>query len=537
MIGFADKLETGHANKLFWHRSACLTGIAMNNSRAGKWVKPLSATLVAALALFAWNHYRPPGGTLSLPVSAPESTTRNQVYFGSRNSIAVLPFEGGSAGPEEAFWAPGFSSELQRLMTRNQGMQVTSRNSSFYFQDPSIPPRVIAERLQCAHLLAGGFQTSDGRVRVSARLWDAEKDREVWSQDYERDLDDVFAIQEEILASVAEAMRPVPGGALPQAETVDTDAWAFYLQGLHLRRQRTPNGYQDAEIAFLSALEIEPGYEMARVGLAETWLEREAAGDGESLLVENARDALATALQSRPDLPDAQGLLSYIRRNYDWDWRGAQDAAERAIGLNPGDPELMSIVSLAMFSLGEFEQAGEFLEAAVRLDPLNLSRRLRLGLLQEFSGNYEQSLSSYRQIIGLNAEFPGARAYRARVKIIQEKPESAMRESEQEIDPFWKRYSEILALIAQERHQEAELLLQQMIGEDGHHAAYQITEIQAFRGDIEAAFDWFKRAHDQRDGGMSEIIGNYFLQNLQGDPRWQEMLRLMDLPQKDAARR
>jgi tetratricopeptide (TPR) repeat protein len=340
----------------------------------------------------------------------------------------------------------------------------------------------------------------------------------------------VFAIQDEILVSVVEAIKPRRRGSLPQAETMDTQAWAFYLQGFFHREQRTPDGLRNAERAFRSALEIEPAYEMARVGLAGVWLERAAAGDGEMLLVENAREALAAALESRPELADAHGLLSYIRRNYDWDWHGALEAAEEAIRLNPGDPELMSAASLAMFTLGQFDKAGELLEASVKQDPINLSRRLRLGLLQEFSGEYQQSLSSYRQIIGLNQEFPGARAYRARVKIIQEKPDSAMKESEQEIDPFWKRYSQILALTAQESHEEAKSLLRQMIADDGHHAAYQVTEILAFRGDIDAAFEWFQRAYDQKDGGMSEITGNYFLRNLHGDPRWEEMLSLLSLP-------
>jgi TolB-like protein len=495
-----------------------------------KWLIPLVAALLAALAVFAWYRYPALSGDPSGPASRAERDSRNQVYFGPGNSIAVLSFDGGSVTQEQAFWSPGFSSELHRLITRMPGLQVTSRNSSFYFIDQSVPLRVIAERIQCAHLLTGEFQINDGRVQVSARLYDAKKDEELWSQDYQQDLDDVFAIQDEILASAVEAIKPRRRGALPQAETVDTQAWAFYLQGLFHREQRTPDGFRNAEGAFRSALEIEPAYEMARVGLAAVWLERVAAGDGEMLLVENARDALAATLQSRPELADAHGLLSYIRRNHDWDWHGALEAAEEAIRLNPGDPELMSAASLAMFTLGQFEKAGELLEASVRQDPINLSRRLRLGLLQEFSGEYQQSLSSYRQIIGLNPEFPGARAYRARVKIIQEKPDSAMKESKQEIDPFWKRYSQILALTAQESHGEAKSLLRQMIAEDGHHAAYQVTEILAFRGDIDAAFEWFQRAYDQKDGGMSEIIGNHFLRNLHGDPRWEEMLSLMSLP-------
>jgi len=497
---------------------------------SGRWLFPLVAIAVAALVLFAWNWY--PALTLkqSEPVAGPESQTHNLVYFGPGNSIAVLPFKSGDVEPEQAFWPAGFSVELHRLLTRTPGLQVTSRNSAFYFNDQSVPPRVIAERLHSAHLLTGEFQQNDGQLRVEARLFDAKKDQQLWSQVFEGDLDAVFEIQDEILASVVHAISPGLTNTLPSSDLVDPRAWAFYLQGLFLREQRTPDGFQNAEKAFRSALEIDPGYQVARIGLAATWLERYAVGDKDPLLVENARNAVATILQSAPELPGAHGLLSIIRRNHDWDWQGALEAADRALRLNPGDPELMSTASLAMFTLGQFRQAGELLEASVKLDPLNLLRRLRLGMLQEFSGEYEQSLTSYRVAIELNPELPGVRAYRARIKIIQEKPDSAMKESDQEVDPFWKRYSRILALSAQERQEEAELLLEQMIAEDGHRAAYQITEILAFRGDIDMAFEWFQRAHDQKDSGMREIIGNYFLRNLQDDSRWEDMLNLMGLP-------
>ena len=507
-----------------------MTRKVSTDNRAGKWLLPLIVMLVAVLALFAWDRYPALTSDLSEPDSEPPRLTPSQVYIGPGNSIAVLPFAGDELAQDEAFWSAGFSVELHRLVTRTPGLQVTARNSSFYFQDQAAPLQVIAERLQSTLLLSGEFQHNDGRVWVEARLFDARKEKELWSQVFERDLGDAFAILDEILAGVAKIERLGLHEELPRSEPVNARAWEFYLQGLYLREQRTPDGFLSAEQAFRSALELEPGYDMARVALAGTWLERSAAGDTDRLLVEKAREALATALQSRPDLPEAHGLLSYIRRNYDWDWRGALEAADEAIRLNPGDPGLMSTASLALFSLGQFHKADELLEASVRQDPLNLARRLRLGLLQEFSGEYDQALSSYRQIIGLNPEFPGASAYRARIKIIQENPDSAVRESEKETDPFWKRYSQILAFTAQERHDEAQTLLEQMIEEDGHRAAYQITEILAFRGDIDAAFEWFQRARDQKDGGMSEILGNYFLQNLHGDPRWDEMLILMSLP-------
>jgi len=161
---------------------------------------------------------------------------------------------------------------------------------------------------------------------------------------------------------------------------------------------------------------------------------------------------------------------------------------------------------------------------------VNLVRRLQLGLLQEFSGQYDEALSSYRQIISLNPDFPGVRAFRARVKIIQDKPESALKESGLEVDPFWKRYSMILAYSALGRDDEALPLLDQMIAADGERSAYQVAEILSFRGAVDPAFDWLQRAYEQKDGGMSEVIGNFFLNNLHADTRWAGFLNQMGLP-------
>jgi len=496
---------------------------------AGKWSTPLIAALFAALAVFAWNQYAPVTSDTVKPASRVDRQGGNQVYFGPQNSIAVLPFGGDADSGAQLALSHGFASELHRLLTRTRGLRVTSRNSSWFFQDHSIPLKVIAERLQVTYLLLGELQSRDDGIEVRVRLFNAKKDEELWSKDYQLDLGGVFSLQGEILDSVLEAMNRPPVRGLPRAMPVDQHAWERYLEGLYQREKRTAEGLAEAEASFRSALQIDPAYNLARIGLAEVLLGRHAGGAPTADLPDQARALLLTALENEPDLPAAYGLISYIRHQYDWDWRGALEAAEQATRLSPDDPDLMGVAGMAMFTLGQFDRAGRLLEAKVRRDPLNLANRIRLGLLQEFAGEYDQSLSNYRQVIGLNPEFPGARAYRARVKIIQDKPESALKESEQEPDPFWNRYARILSLLALQQDQEAEQLLQQMIVEDGGHAAYQVAEIMAFSGEIDKAFNWLQRAIEQKDGGMGEVTGNYFLRNLHADPRWEAMLSRLEL--------
>jgi TolB-like protein len=491
-----------------------------------KWLTPLITGLLVLAVLFAWKNYPALGTGSSLSVGS----SRTDLYFGSSNSIAVLPFELENASQGQEFWPGGFSSELNRLLTLAPGLQVTSRNSTLFFKGQSVPQRAIAERLQVTFLLSGIFRFSGEQVNLSLKLFNARKNEEIWSRRYDISINQLFIIQDEILRDVAKAARLSTIGQLPLAEPVTEEAWVAYLRGLYHQESRTPEGVQLAEEAYRTALELDPGYALARVALASVWLARKTAGDDNPALIENSRAALATVLRSNPGQPEAHGLSSYISRNYDWNWFAALDAANVGLRLNPGDPGLMNTASLAMFSVGQFSGASQLMKTAVQQDPLNLAGRLRLGLLQEFSADYEGALASYRQILGMNPDFPAARAFRARIKIIQKKPESAMKESEQEEDAFWKRYSQILALSAQEQHDEAKIELEKMMAEDGHHAAYQIAEILAFRGELDASFQWLTRAHQQRDGGMKEMIGNYFLSNLHADPRWNEILALMELP-------
>jgi len=231
--------------------------------------------------------------------------------------------------------------------------------------------------------------------------------------------------------------------------------------------------------------------------------------------IERAREVILGALRLDPELAGAYLELSRIRR---------LEAAQKALEFQAGDADVLSNASTALFTLGLFDPAVNLLMEAIKRDPLVLQNLQRLGLLYEFSGKYEEALSAYRMLLGLNPEYPALHAFRARVLLARSMPESALEEADKEQIPFWRRYARILSLIALERPDEADSLLQQMIIEHGDDAAYQVAEIFAFSGDVDEAFNWLDRARRQRDGGMSGLIGNYFLSNLENDVRWKELL-------------
>lgn len=532
---------------------------------------PLLALLLLAVALFAWErlaNQAPATGAGAESASRselrtePPSATRGretgggEIYYGPRNSLAVLPFADRSAAADQAAQALGFAGEVLERLVDVPGLQATARRSAFFFRDGSVPRRIIAERLRSARLLSGEWRNENGRLAVTAALYDARRDRELWRKDYAGELSDLPALRDALVADVLDAFPQVGRGDLAAAGAIHPEAWLALQQGLYRAdplakppNDRTGDRPADplngvdlpaAQASLQAALDLDPGYEAARLSLAElslhpAWPRREAEANSavapaaDSPVAEARRQA-EMVLAGNPDSARAWGLLSYLRHRHDWDWRGAAEAGRRAAAARPGDAGVLAAASLALFTLGEFAEARELLEASILRDPLNLGSRLQLGLLLEFSGLYDEALAAYRGLLSLHPEYPAARAYRARVKVLQGKAESALRESGQEADPFWRRYSEILALAAAERPGEAGPLLDRMIGEDGAIAAFQIAEILAFQGEVEQAFDWLGRARRQRDPGLSALLGNPLLGALHDDPRWAALLESLDLP-------
>jgi TolB-like protein/Tfp pilus assembly protein PilF len=488
--------------------------------------------LVVAVVFMQRDRLALTAGSISEPVEGLDRTYPSQIYYGPPNSIAVLPFqqEGeGAALATESFLLYGFAEALIDQLVQNPDLQVTSASSSSLFPAGAVEMPIVAERLKVTHLLYGSIYESGDRIRIMVRLLNAKADKELWSESFDTRRPVLPALRDRITLAVISAMNRTPYRETVE-EIVNTEVWFLLLEARQLLHLRGAQNLQRAETLFRRALETEPGSGTAWLGLAETWLDPLWPGTDSRPGHEKAREATLMALKYAPDLSEAHVILSRISRTFDWDWQGAHAAAQQALKLRPGSADVLVNASDNEFTLGNFETAIKLLEQAISRDPIVLAHLLRLGLLYEFAGDYDQSLIAYRQLLGLYPGYPAAHAFRARIKLAQHKPESALKEAEQERDPFWQRYARILALLALERFDEADLLLEQMIVENARDAAFQIAEIHAFRGDVDGAFDWLERAWENRDGGMSEIVGNQLLADLEDDQRWADLLTRMGLP-------
>jgi len=495
-------------------------------------VLPLTLLVAATILVFGWNRLSvAPAPDVPGDPATPssEGSPGRQVYYGPHNSVAVQPFVAapGSGGGAEAF---GFAAAVVHTLSRVPGLLVTARTSSFFFPDGSAPPRVIGERLHVTHLLTGEMRIDADGSRLDATLWATRKGERIWTRTFNAPASGLPEMRDELVDAVVDTVPASGSVARPPEADVEAAAWLPYLRGLYFGDQLGGADPEAAIEAFRKALAEQQDFAPAWAGIAEAWLSPTWPRGSDGPDPERARTAIESALQANPASAEALGLLAHLRHSVDWDFPGAAETAQQAVELAPNDPGLMNIAGRALFTMGDFGKAESLLEETIKRDPLNLGNRLSLGLLQEFSGHYDDALTTYRIVLGLNSEIPGAHAFRARIKVIQDKGESALRESEQESNPFWKDYSSILALTALGRRDEAQPKLDRMMEQHGQDAAYQVAELLAFRGDIDGSFEWLDRAYRQRDAGMSELKGNYFLANLRDDARWPELLEKLRLP-------
>ena len=295
-------------------------------------------------------------------------------------SIAVLPFVDMSAGKDQEYFADGISEELLNLLAKIPQLEVTARTSSFAFKGKEIGVPEIARTLHVAHVLEGSVRKAGNSVRITAQLIKAGTDTHLWSQTYDRKLDDIFAIQDEIAADVVKQLKVTLLGAAPKARTTDPEAYALYLQAVQLGRQFTAEAFQQSDALYRKALAIDPRYVPAWCGLARNF----ASETGQGLLpgkegFAQAREAAVKALAIDPDYAPAHAQLGWIEMYGDNDLAGAAQHLERALALDPADLSVLPTSATLLQSLGRLDEALALDEAAVRRDPVNVTARFNLG--------------------------------------------------------------------------------------------------------------------------------------------------------------
>ena len=316
-----------------------------------------------------------------------------------QKSIAVLPFVNMSGDDENEYFSDGLTEELLNMLAKVDDLRVSSRTSSFAFKgkDSSLPS--VARELNVANILEGSVRKSGTTVRITAQLIDVETDSHLWSETYDRKLDDIFAIQDEIAQAVVDALKVQllePGEASPKApRETNTDAYLLYLRGRHtydLARDMDDNDLVSRAIdQFESVLELDPDYALAYAGLADAYGRQSISGQLSSQEgYERSREMAEKALAIDPDLVEALLALADIQLEYDWDMEAAERSYRRALEIRPSDAEGLRTYGYFLSSDGRFDEAIDYYHKALEVDPKQLRAYFGLGITLVFAGRFDE---------------------------------------------------------------------------------------------------------------------------------------------------
>lgn len=441
------------------------------------------------------------------------------------HSIAVLPFVNMSDEKSNEYFSDGISEELLNLLAKIPQLEVTARTSSFSFKGKEIAIPEIARTLHVANVLEGSVRKAGNSVRITAQLIRASTGTQLWSQTYDRKLDDIFAIQEEIAADVVRKLQVTLLGDAPKVLTTDPEAYALYLQGIEVGRQGSAEAYEQSDALFRKVLAIDPRYAPAWVGLAQNLTAEANAG----LLATSggyarAREAAGKALAIDPDYAPAHASLGYIASSEN-DLADAAQHLRSALALDPADAYVLRNSAVLLQTLGRTDEALRVDEALARRDPVNPLTLFNFGLLQNIAGRRDAAIASFRTALSLAPGRAGGHSQLGYTLLMKGDAASALAEIEAETSEIRKMIYLPMAYHALGRKADSDAALAALIAKYEKDAAYNVAEVYAFRDEADPAFAWLDKAIEYGDPGLSEIVTEPSFENVRADPRWLPFLR------------
>src|SRR5438552_139803 len=335
-------------------------------------------------------------GHPGLPQAFPPLKTLLAPIDADTPSIAVLPFTDLSAEKDQEYFTDGLAEELLNVLSKIRGLRVASRTSAFSFKGTKVDIPTVAQKLNVATILEGSMRKAGKRVRITAQLIDVATDSHLWSDTYDRELEDIFAVQDDIAQSVVKELRAALLGEKPNASASaavkaevqaaargrgeNTEAYRLYLQGRFFEDRSTREGTAKAIEYYRQALGPDPQDGLAWAGLSRSYASQ--AGSSWSRITEGfakAREAAERAIQFEPDLAESQLAMGWIRMYHDWDWKAADSLLRRAVELAPGDAQALRDTAILAGFLGPADEAVTLLRRAAVLDPLSAQVHRSLG--------------------------------------------------------------------------------------------------------------------------------------------------------------
>jgi adenylate cyclase len=447
-------------------------------------------------------------------------------------SVAVLPFVDMSKGKDQEYFSDGLTEELIDMLTKIPDLQVPARTSSFYFKGKQTTVGDIGKALGVAHVLEGSVRKSGNVIRITAQLIRVSNGYHVWSETYDRKLDDIFKIQDDIANAVVQALRAsLLGGSVPKAtRTANAEAYTFFLQAESIsKRWNTPSDFRTAVGYIEQTINLDPSYAPAWALLSAA----RSAQAGEPQLPSEegwteARIAAEKAISLAPG--DAAGYCAMAKINWlhDWDWVGSQTQIQRALQTNQGCG--LTWGGYLAMAMGDFDTGINLFKLGAKRDPLNSNMFLYLGIYQLFAGKVSDARITLDKVLELNPAAP-VNGFKGLILLEEHNPAAAFEQFDHDSDPAGRLFGRAVSLHALGRKSESDLALRNLEQVYSKSHPFDIATAHAFRGDSDRAFEWLDRAYTARDIECVFVKIHPLLRQIRADPRFKAFLRKMKLPE------
>lgn len=492
-----------------------------------------------------------------------------QIYFASRSgilqfssgvwkrpatkiipSIAVLPFLNLSSDKENEYFSDGLAEEIINALTNLENLRVTARTSAFIFRGGQQDIRQIGESLHVANVLEGSVRKSGNRVRISVQLIEVAEGNTLWSERYDREMTDVFEIQDEISQTIVGKLKvklasqsgsgvdrqhaPAP---LVKRFTENLEAYNLYLKGRFELYKMTREGLDASRQLFEEAIRLDPKYALAHDGLAYSWYQEAFLGFiAPKEAMPKAKAAVRRAIELDEGVAEAHATLGVIQALYDWDWASAERELVRSIELNGSSPVSRDLYAFYYLRpVGRVEEAIGQTQQALSLDPLSILFRVHLGFLYYLEHKYEHSIAQFRKVLEMNPQYYLAHAMMGNVYTLADHFDAALacyaRAREADADSKFVDSLEGMTLALAGRRAEAEAMLDKITLRAAHEyiSPVSIAYVCTALGDKDRAFENLDRAIFDRDPNILGLKSNPIFDSLQTDERYHALLRKMQL--------
>ena len=492
---------------------------SVSPSRAFPWRWAAAAVLAVASIAVTWN-------------------IAHRIAPAEIQTLAVLPFANAETGPDSEYMSDGITEEIIQRLAKIPGLRVVSRNSSFGYRGPQRDLGAVAKALGATMIMTGSVRRSGQKIRVAAELVDPRNNYQIWSRSYDREISDIFVVQDEIAAMVAESLQLQIGrGRLGAAErrTQNMEAFDLYLRGRYEAARRDDSGLHKAVEFFRQALSKDPNYAAASAELGNCYLLMADYGLRPSQeVLPPARAALLRAIELEPELPEAQAVLGQLSALFDWDWQTAEKAFGRAIELNHNYAPAYHWRAQFLGRLGRWDEAMTDMHEALRLDPISIPTNTAQGWLFLYAHRFKEAKEQAEKTLELNPYFVHAHVLRAQASAHLGLTADAKASIERSValasdEVLAARYSAIpYAILGMRKEATEGLVFLRNRGGDRQEAF--IGFLCAYLGLADETFQWLNKAYEDRDTQLPLIKTYPAMDRYRKDPRYLALLNKLKMP-------